>query len=261
MLKGFVYDYTGERNADQFIKTTEQLKIYVGCMYTKYTTDFLDTVDDLYLDGPKPPIRPEDKSDVFEMEDFKEEKKEYRVKSRKNSNFKSGFHTVIYGQCTESLKDKLKSHADFEEMRHDGIALLRMIIKVIMYSFKQTSHQEDELRMTLKKAFYGFRQGNNMTLQHYYDLFIGQSKVLEEVGATITDFTTAVKIANENGNDFPMDEDLAEARKQALAMCFIQGANAKYSAEYLVHLHNSSLQGSNYYPKMLTEAYHTLSRH
>jgi len=99
MQKGFVYDYTGERNTDHFIKTTKQLRIYVGCMYTKFTTDFLDAVYDLYLD---------DTIDVFKMEDFKEEKKEYRVKSREYSNFKSGFHTVIYGQCTESLKDKLK---------------------------------------------------------------------------------------------------------------------------------------------------------
>ena len=113
--------------------------------------------------------------------------------------------------------------------------------------------------MTLKKAFYGFRQGNNTMLQRYYDLFISQSKVLEEVEAMKTDFATIIKIANENGNEFPMDEDLAEAREWALAMCFIHGANAKSSVEYLVHLHNSSLQGSDYYPKTLTEAYHTLS--
>ena len=140
MLTRFIYNYTGERNADQFIKTTEQLRIYVERTYTKYTTDSLDAVDDLYLDDPKPPIHPEDTSNVFKMEDLKEEKKEYCVKSRKYSNFKSGFHTVIYGQCTETLKDKLKSHANFEETHRDGIALLR-IIKVIMYSFEQTSHQ------------------------------------------------------------------------------------------------------------------------
>ena len=74
MLKVFVYNY-GERNADQFIKTTKQLRIYVGRTYTKYTTDFLDAVDDLYLDDPEPPIRPEDTNDLFGMEDFKEEKK------------------------------------------------------------------------------------------------------------------------------------------------------------------------------------------
>jgi len=61
-LKGFIYDYTGERNLDQFIKTTEQLRIYMGRTYTKYTADFLDAVDDLYLDDPVPPIHPKDTS-------------------------------------------------------------------------------------------------------------------------------------------------------------------------------------------------------
>ena len=97
---------------------------------------------------------------------------------------------MIYGQCTESLKNKLKSHADFAETHQDGIALLR-IIKVIMYLFEQASHQEDEL-MALKKTFYSFKQGNNMMLQHYYDLFISQSQVLKEVGATITDLATVI---------------------------------------------------------------------
>ena len=45
-----------------------------------------------------------------------------------------------------------------------------------------------------------------------------------------------------------------------LAINFIKGAHPKYKNEYLVHLCNCKLQGNDYYPKMLAEAYNTLSR-
>ena len=51
-----------------------------------------------------------------------------------------------------------------------------------------------------------------------------------------------------------------DAREQALAINFIKGVHPKYNNEYLVHLRNCKLQGNDYYPKMLAEAYNTLSR-
>ena len=42
-------------------------------------------------------------------------------------------------------------------------------------------------------------------------------------------------------------------------MRFLQGANPNYNAEYLAHLRNSHLEGTDLYPKTLIEAYHTMS--
>jgi hypothetical protein len=39
-LEGHIYDFTGERMPDQFIKMTKEMKNYVGWTYTKYTADF-----------------------------------------------------------------------------------------------------------------------------------------------------------------------------------------------------------------------------
>ena len=39
-LKGYVYDYTGERNPEQWIRTTEEIATYVGRTYKKYTSEF-----------------------------------------------------------------------------------------------------------------------------------------------------------------------------------------------------------------------------
>jgi hypothetical protein len=43
-LKGYIYDSTGERTPDQFIKTTKEIINYVGRTYTKYTAEFTQAV-------------------------------------------------------------------------------------------------------------------------------------------------------------------------------------------------------------------------
>jgi len=45
-LKGFIYNYTGERNPDQFLKIMKEIISYVGRTYTKYTMDFMQAVQD-----------------------------------------------------------------------------------------------------------------------------------------------------------------------------------------------------------------------
>ena len=66
-LKGCIYDSTGERNPDQYIKTTKEVINYVGWTYTKYTAVFIQAVRDLELTDPVAPPNP-DPSDVIAFE-------------------------------------------------------------------------------------------------------------------------------------------------------------------------------------------------
>lgn len=257
-LKGHIYDFTGERNPDMYIKTTKQIKLYVGRTFTKFPGEFTQAVDDLNLDDPTAPIRPENAQDVFAMEEWKIDLKDYRTKCMEYASFKAGLYNVVMSQCTESIQDKMRSHPDFEAANKDGIALLK-IIKIILYSFEQSRNRENEL-MTIKTAFYTLKQGNNMSLQRYYEFFTAHVKVMDEVRINIIDDATVQAVAEENGHDIPNAEDFAEAKEMALAVRFIQGANPAHTAEYLAHLSNSHLEGNDLYPKTLIEAYHTLSR-
>jgi hypothetical protein len=117
----------------------------------------------------------------------------------------------------------------------------------------------------VKESFYGFRQGRYMPLQRYHELFIAQVQVLDEVGVSIADEALIKKIAETNGNvdpngdAVPTDTDRASARELSLELRFIRGANGNYKS-YLTHLHNSYLDGNDYYPKTLHEAYNILQR-
>jgi hypothetical protein len=214
-LKGHIYDWTGERNPDQYIKTTKEIINYDGRTYNKYTGDFMQAVRDLDLVNPTVPADPEP-DNLLAFKRWKVEIKEHYNKVQEYSNFRAGLYNVVFGQCSEALQDKLKSHSDFPASYQDGIALLT-IIKVLTYSFEERRKLSDAL-CEIKEAFYSFRQGKNMSLQRYYELFLNQVEVLDEVGITIADDSLITSIAAANEHEEPTEEDKTTAREQALAI-------------------------------------------
>ena len=90
----------------------------------------------------------------------------YRTKQHEYNNFKAGLYNIVYGQCTEGLQDKLKSHPDFPGVYQNGIGLLA-IIKTLTYTFEERRKHADALCKT-KEMFYTFKQGKYVTLQRYY---------------------------------------------------------------------------------------------
>jgi hypothetical protein len=198
-------------------------------------------------------------TDVLAVELWKLELRKHSAKrTEEYENFRAGLYNVVFGQCTEALQDKLKSHSDFANAYQNGIALL-VIIKTLTYTFEERRKLVDAL-CEIKQMFYTFKQGKHMPLQQYHDLFQGQVDVLDEVGVTIADEGLVESVAAANGRaGAPEEADRLAAREQTLAMRFISGTNAKYKA-YLTHLRNSFLDGSDYYPTNVTTAYNILQR-
>ena len=54
-LQGHIYDWTGERMPERYIRTTRKISTYVGVVYTKYTADFTAAMDTLELVDPEEP--------------------------------------------------------------------------------------------------------------------------------------------------------------------------------------------------------------
>jgi hypothetical protein len=195
-LKGFIYDSTGERSPDQYIKTTKEIINYVGRTYTRYTAEFTQAVQDLELTMPVAPADP-DPANTIAFEMWKLDLKEHRVKEQEYENFRAGLYNVVLGQCTEALQDKLKSHTEFPHVYQDGIGLLT-IIKTLTYTFEERRKLADAL-CEIKEMFYSFKQGKHTSLQCYHELFLGQVEVLEEVSVTIPDESLTESIAAANG--------------------------------------------------------------
>ena len=255
-MNGHIFDYTGEWTPEKYIRTMRELVAHVGLTYKNYTTELKEGLENLTLVDPTEPENPPDGNQVaFEL--WKMDLKEYREKLKVYANFRAGLYSLVLGQCTDALQERLKTHHDYQQASQDGIALL-VIIRSLIHTFEENRKLSDAI-MDVKEKFYKFYQGRYMTLERCHELFLAQTEVLDEVGITTEDKALVVEIAGENGRVEPNDDDRREAWDQELAMRFIRGTNLNHKG-YLRHLRNSYLDGSDNYPRTVHEAYNILQR-
>ena len=255
-LQGHINDWTGERTPERYIRTTREISTYVGVVYTRYTGDFTAAVDTLDLADPVEPPAPDPGNQVA-FQQWKYVYKEYMTKIQEYMSFRSGLYNLVMGECTEALKDRLKSHEDFIGTNQNGITLL-ILIHSLLHTFEECCKLADGLS-DMKMASYKLCQGKYMKLDQYHEIFLAQVEVLDEVGVTIPDTTLIQHIMEQHGRGVPIVADQEEAKQIALAIQFIKGTNASHKT-YLSHLRNSYLDGLDVYPNTVQEAYNILQR-
>ena len=155
----------------------------------------MDTLD---LADPVEPPAPDPGNQVA-FEQWKYIYKEYMTKIQEYTNFCSGLYNLVMGQCTEALKEHLKSHEDFVGANQNGIALL-ILIRSLLHTFEECHKLADGLS-DMKMAFYKLRQGKYMKLEWYHEIFLAQVEVLDEVGVTIPDTALIQHIAEQHGRE------------------------------------------------------------
>ena len=96
-----------------------------------------------------------------------------------------------------------------------------------------------------------------MKLERYYEIFLAQVEVLDEVGVSIADTARIQQVAEQHGRGAPMAADREESKQTALVIQFIKGTNANHKP-YLSHLRNCYLDGLDVYPSTVQEAYNIL---
>ena len=170
-------------------------------------------------------------------------------------NFHSGLYNLVMGQCTEALKECLKSHEDFVGANQNRTVLLVLFCS-LLHTFEECRKLADGLS-DMKMAFYKVYQGKYMKLECYHELFLAQVDVLNEVGVTIPDTALMQNVAEQHSRDELIAADHKEAKQLALMIQFIKGTNASHKP-YLSHLWNSYLDGLDVYPNTVQEAYNIL---
>ena len=181
-----------------------EISTYVGTVYTKYPADFTAAVDSLDLADPDEHPAPDPANQVA-FERWKYVYKEYMNKLQEYTNFRSGLYNLVKSQCTEALKECLKSHEDFMDANQNGIALLTLI-RSLLLTFEERRKLADGLS-DMKMAFYKLRQGKYMKLERYHEIFLAQVEVLDEVGVSIPDTALIQQVAEQHGRGVPRAAD------------------------------------------------------
>jgi hypothetical protein len=161
-LQGHIYDYTGERDPDGYIKTTKEISNYIGRKFNKYQTELAAGFDALDLPMPVEPTLPapeEGNAFAIQFELFKANHKIFLEKTQAYKDFKGSMYSIILGQCTERMRDSVESHTRYPHVKavRDGIELMK-IIKELSHTYEGHSKAEHQVAEALKK-FYGRTQG------------------------------------------------------------------------------------------------------
>ena len=266
-LSGYIYDCADPKQAaDMYTSTTKEISEYVGRTY-KYGGEMRQVI--MKLRKPTydiPEDIPKDSSDGLKII-WKNRLTEYvKRESVLTENVKTAY-SLIWGQCTDVMRQKIASHSDYEttEDVSDAIGLLKTI-KSIMFNFQGQIYRPQALR-DAKRRFYNMYQDRHMTVQAYLDKFQNSVEVIEHCGGDLgidkglidNTFATANPVVNrETATPATVEAAKKYAREQYLACAFLLGADRKRYGKLLENLENDYTQKNDRWPKTITDAYSLL---
>ena len=74
------------------------------------------------LEFPDPiePVKPDDAKDIFEVELWKENRKEYRQKQEKRAKNLGKAFALILGQCSRTIRDRVEASIEWTAINNIG---------------------------------------------------------------------------------------------------------------------------------------------
>ena len=168
-LKGHVFDTVGQIQSDSFVKTQEQLAIYVGSRSSSCGSMMAKAVETLkkpvIVTNPSPPTGCGTSAvDTAEKFLWEQEIKESIRDKKELENGVQQLHSLVIGQCSETMMARVDSHTDGKTViaARDGIGLLK-IIKAICFNFHDQKYIPQSIHEA-KQRFYSIQQGQHDTV-------------------------------------------------------------------------------------------------
>ena len=209
------------------------------------------------------PAHPGPGADVADMQIWVEQVKEHVKRVNTLEENLRTVYSLIYGQCTEGLRERIRAHNDFvtADTEQDALTLLRIIRSAMFHT--QTQRNRQHAIHEAKRRFYLFSQDRNMSCQAYLEKFRNLIEVAEHAGATmgIDEAVARDILREENVFDIenPAPAEMASAIEQAkdryYAVAFLLGSDRNRYGKLIEDLENAMVQGEDKYPKTLNDAY------
>ena len=256
-MNGHVFECFHEgAKQNQFTKTIEALGEYIA-KNMKNPGDLMSLTKE--LKAPEVPLpkklTTEEAADALTAALWKEEVTEYsKRKGMVKQNLKALF-TVIWGQCSESMRDKLKSIAEYKEKDNEAdCEWLLVNIKGVMLRFEG----QRDIFLSIDDAeqnLVSFRQ-NDLSLPEYKAQYENLLQVLEYyAGGTIAIYPSLVQAIPGKAADA---KKMEVARNRRIAMAFLKRADRRRFGTLWNDLENQNSRNNNQYPADLTAAYSLL---
>jgi hypothetical protein len=268
-LKGSIFDCTGYDQADVYVKTKEQLEIYVGANYSHGGT-MANAIDKLKAPTVSEPLPPANygTDQVNAAEKFKWEmqmKEIYRTQED-IKRLVQKLYSLILGQCTDALIARIEAHSKYAtaSVARDGIELLA-VIKSICFNFQDQKYVPQSIYES-KKRWYKIEQGRGEPLTQYYERYQNNVEVIEQCGGTVGYEEGVQATVYKDEGVSPTTTDAGEiksvldkTKERMLATGFIMGADEARYKSMILEFENSYTMGVDKWPKTLTDAHRVLA--
>jgi hypothetical protein len=245
------YDESGDRT--QFVKTLAALKAFAA-KNLQPPEDLKKLFGDT-IEQPEVPEPDDLPKEATKKEEFlwKTAMKEY---SDRRKNLRSNLHTlysVIWGQCSENVKTKIRSLDDYEsKTQTDDCVWLLQEIKGVMHQF-DTKQNGFFSALDARTALLTYKQEPTQTNADYFEQFKAYVDILEYYGGQVAEITSLLTESEFKNASVAVQEKAA--RNRTLAALFLRNADSGRFSSLLADLANQYSRGNNQYPTDLTAAY------
>ena len=161
-LKGHIYNLsrTGA-SANAYTRTTEEIAEYIGRTYKEgnYVKRSIENMTQVTIPRPTEPAAVGNVIPMLDQAIFNAQVQSYVKKVELYTNSMQSAYSLIFGQCSESVRAKITAipnHADIV-LTGDPIRLLQNI-KTVMFNFQTTRYLAHSIHEH-KDKYYRFKQG------------------------------------------------------------------------------------------------------
>ena len=255
-MNGNVFECFDEQaDRRQYAKTMEALEGYAK-KHLRFPDDlssiFADTMSTPTLLEPNDPITPATRTSEMI---WAEEVKEYVKRVRELRSSLATLHAVIWGQCSEAMKAKIKSHEDYcsRTEANDCVWILKQV-KAVTQQFDSKRNGFISL-LDARTRFLTCKQGNSQTCNEYLDTLKGWADTIEYYGGTVAENHGLVSDDEADGTPRTEAQKRTIARDRTLAIALLRGADPSRYGTLVTELANQYAMGVDNYPDNLTAAY------
>jgi hypothetical protein len=261
-MSGNVFEcYEEQNDRRQYAKTLEALESYVK-KKLQYSEDlaslFVEDMKEPKVPLPTDPTANGATSTTLSDMIYAEEVKQYVKRKASLTSNLATIHAVVWGQCSDAMKAKIKSLTDYKEKTeaNDCFWLLKKI-KAVTLQFDEKRNVFISL-LDARTSLLNCRQQQGQSASDYLETLRGWADTIEYHGGTVAENFTLIAEKDDSGKARTDEERKALARDRTLAIMFIRRADPTRYGTLIAELSNQYAMGKDEYPKDVSSAYSLL---
>ncbi len=235
-LRGSVYQYGTQTQAERYLKTTKAIAEYVGKEHGKEMWKLINDKEETEFEEP---AEPKEDASKASMEKYKMLLKMNIEDEKRYKRQKAKVFRIIMGQCQSAMRNKVESLPEYSDLeKEDDVIGLLTKMEELAYSTDNVQYEYWTMQASVKRLV-TMTQDPKESLMSFSKRFLAQQEMTESVWGKL--------IPNKlKGQATDLQE---KARDKYLACVFLAAVDRHRYKKAVDELNNSFLLGTVDYPE------------